>query len=64
MNLKNVSAVLPDYFFRINKSYTINTRQIASFDNNDVVIGTYEIGIGESFRNVFFEKFIAGKRVL
>ena len=39
MTLKAIHEQLPaSLFFRINKSYIINTRHITSFDNNDVTI--------------------------
>ncbi|MDR1181143.1 MAG: LytTR family DNA-binding domain-containing protein [Bacteroidales bacterium] len=62
MSLKNMQDLLPQSaFFRINRSYIINREQIDSFDNNDVFIKSYEIAIGNSFRNSFFEELM-GKR--
>ena len=58
MNLKSIHEMLPkDVFLRTNKSYIVNSNHIASFDNNDVFIGRYEISIGNSYRDAFFEKF-------
>lgn len=58
MNLKSIHEMLPkDVFLRTNKSYIVNSNYIASFDNNDVFIGKYEISIGNSYRDAFFEKF-------
>lgn len=58
MNLKSIHEILPhDIFLRINKSYIVNTDYIDSFDNNDVFIGKYEISIGNSYRDSFFERF-------
>lgn len=38
-------------------------RHIDSFDNNDIYIGNYEIAIGNSYRDTFFEEFLMkGKR--
>ena len=52
-----------DLFLRVNKSYIVNTRHIDSFDNNDIYIGNYEIAIGNSYRDTFFEEFLMkGKR--
>jgi hypothetical protein len=45
-------------FLRINRSYIINREQIDSFDNNDVFIKSYEIAIGNSFRDSFFEELM------
>ena len=59
MTLKIISTLLPQKnFFRINKSFIINTQKITSFDNNDVSIQSYEIAIGNNYRNSFFEEFI------
>ncbi|MGM5630572.1 LytTR family DNA-binding domain-containing protein [Apibacter raozihei] len=58
MNLKNIHAYLPkNIFFRINKSYIINTHHIDSFDSNDVHIQSYEISIGNIYRNNFLDLF-------
>jgi len=62
MNLKNIHELLPRrQFMRVNKSYIVNTDKIDSFDNNDIFIGTYEIGIGNSYRDAFFEEFVTKK---
>lgn len=61
-SLKAIYEQIPQsMFFRINKSYIINTRHINSFDNNDVYIRTYEIAIGNSYREAFFDKFVLKK---
>lgn len=57
MYLKNILDLLPqNIFFRINRSYIVNLQQIESFDNNDVFITSYEIAIGNSYRDAFFQK--------
>jgi DNA-binding LytR/AlgR family response regulator len=59
MSLKNIQELLPQsIFLRINRSYIINREQIDSFDNNDVFIKSYEIAIGNSFRESFFEELM------
>lgn len=59
MGLKAISDLLPgNVFLRVSKSYIVNTRKIDSFDNNDIYIGTHEIGIGNSYRDLFYEKFV------
>lgn len=63
MNLKAIYDVLPkSLFLRVNKSYIVNTAQIEAFDNNDIFIKTYEIAIGNSYRDIFFEEFVTRKR--
>lgn len=63
MNLKGIFCLLPEKrFFRISKSYIVNSERITSFDNNDVFIGTHEIAIGASYRDMFFEEFVQRKR--
>ena len=57
--LKSMVSMLPQQLFmRVNKSYIINTQKITAFDNNDIFINDYEIAIGDSFRDDFFEKFV------
>ena len=58
MNLKAIHEMLPkDVPLRANKSYIVNTDYIGSFDDNGVFIGKYEISIGNSCRDAFFETF-------
>lgn len=62
MYMKNILELLPqNIFFRVNRSYIVNLNRIESFDNNDIFIDTYEIGIGNSYREVFFQKIIPQK---
>lgn len=63
MSLKAMFDLLPSAFFlRVNKSYIVNTNHIESFDNNDIFIKTYEIAIGNSYRDDFFEGFVMKQR--
>lgn len=56
MNVKTIHDLLPkNVFIRVNRSYIVNKNQIESFDNNDVFIKTYEIAIGNSYRDLFFD---------
>lgn len=62
ISLKNMYERLPkSKFLRVSKSYIVNTDYIDSFDNNDIFIGKYEIGIGNSFRDTFFEEYVEKK---
>lgn len=62
MTVKGVSELLPDRNFRrVNRSYIVNTDRIDSFDTNDIFIGKHEIAIGISYRDQFFEEFLAGQ---
>lgn len=59
VNLKNAHKLLPESkFLRVNRSYIVNMERIDSFSNNDVFIGTHEIGIGNFYRDEFFEKML------
>lgn len=59
MTLKTIPDFLPQRnFLRVNKSYIVNTQKITSFDNNDLFIQTYEIAIGNNYRDAFFEEFV------
>jgi len=63
MNLKAIHECLPSgIFLRINKSYIVNTDCIESFDNNDVFIRDFEIAIGNSYRDSFFDVFVNKRR--
>ncbi|PQL93061.1 LytR/AlgR family response regulator transcription factor [Apibacter adventoris] len=63
MYLKNILELLPhNIFFRINRSYIVNLNRIESFNNNDIFINTYEIGIGNNYREAFFQRIIPEKR--
>jgi DNA-binding LytR/AlgR family response regulator len=54
MSMKTIQEMLPkSAFLRINRSYIVNKKQIASFDNNDVFIGAHEIAIANSCRDMF-----------
>ncbi|MBK5720873.1 response regulator transcription factor [Dysgonomonas sp. Marseille-P4677] len=62
MSMKAIYELLPSHiFFRINKSYIVNKKHINSFDNNDVFIKHYEIAIGNSYRDEFFQMFVNKK---
>lgn len=59
MNIKTIHELLPkSVFLRINRSYIVNKEHIDSFDNNDVFIKSYEIAIGNSFREEFFNELM------
>lgn len=58
-SMKAIHELLPQIFLRVNRSYIVNTQQIASFDNNDIYIDKYEIAIGNNYRDIFFEEFVA-----
>lgn len=62
MYLKTIQDLLPDnIFFRVNRSYIVNLKQIESFDNNDVFIRNQEIAIGNGYREDFFRIFASKK---
>lgn len=62
MTLKTMEEMLPGkLFLRINRSYIVNVNRIDSFDNNDIFIKKYEIGIGNMYRDIFFEEYVNKK---
>lgn len=64
-SLKTIYEELPgNQFLRVNRSYIINTRHIESFDNNDIFIRSYEIAIGCSYRETFFNEFVMKSKKL
>lgn len=63
MSLKAIFDLLPrTTFLRVSKSYIVNTTHIDSLDNNDVYIKSYEIAIGNSYRDAFFRDFLMQKK--
>lgn len=51
MTVKGMEEMLPrSGFMRVSKSYIVNTEKIESFDNNDVIVGSVEIPIGQAYR--------------
>jgi len=59
MNLKTIHELLPENkFLRASRSYIVNKDRIDSFSNNDVFIGNHEIGIGNFYRDEFFEQMM------
>lgn len=64
MNIKTIHELLPkSVFLRVSRSYIVNREQIDSFDNNDIFIQTYEIGIGDSYREQFFSDFMKRNKI-
>lgn len=64
MSLKTIFELLPAcVFLRVSRSYIVNTAHIDSFDNNDIFIKSYEISIGNSYRDEFFEGFVMKQRL-
>ncbi|SFD21806.1 two component transcriptional regulator, LytTR family [Chitinophaga sp. CF118] len=62
MNVKTIHEQLPQsVFVRISKSYVVNVQKIESFDNNTIFIHKYEIPIGNTYRNYFFDEFVSKK---
>lgn len=65
MNVKTIHDLLPkNIFLRINRSYIVNKNRIDSFDNNDVFIKSYEIAIGNFYRDSFFEDMMRKNSLL
>jgi DNA-binding LytR/AlgR family response regulator len=61
MNLKTFHEKIPkDTFFRISKSYIVNTNFIESFDNHTIYIRETELPLGEVYRKEFFAKYSNG----
>lgn len=57
--IKGMEALLPgESFMRVNKSYIVNINHIDSFDTNDVLIGTWEIAIGATYRDAVLGRLL------
>src|SRR5689334_19373091 len=64
MNIKTISAQLPDVIFaRVSKSYIVNTLHISSFDNELIYIHDTEIPLGQTYKDDFLKQYIDGKIV-
>lgn len=58
MNLKTIHSKLsPKTFLRVNKSFVVNTAHINSFDNNNILVHSHTIPIGNGYRDSFFNEF-------
>ena len=59
MNLKNIHERLPGkIFLRVNKSFIVNSRDVDSFDNNDIYIKTHIVPIGNVYRDAFLNNMV------
>jgi len=54
--LKTLQEALPDYFWRIHRSYVINLHHIKSFDYEEAVVGNKTLPIGKSYFPELMEK--------
>jgi DNA-binding LytR/AlgR family response regulator len=52
---KALEALPSDIFFRVHKSYIVNTLHVDSIENEEVRIRKERIPIGESYRHQFFD---------
>lgn len=59
MNLRTISKLLPDdTFFRVSKSYIVNSKYITAFDNHSLNIQHTEIPIGDVYRKSFLDHYL------
>lgn len=58
--IKGMEALLPvESFIRVNKSYIVNINYIDAFDTNDVLVGTWEIAIGVTYRDAVLRRLLS-----
>ncbi len=55
-SLKNLIAVLPEFFWRIHRSYLINLHHLKGFDSEEVTVATQILPMGKSFYPLLVEK--------
>ncbi|TAG30203.1 MAG: DNA-binding response regulator [Sphingobacteriia bacterium] len=55
-SLKNLIAVLPEFFWRTHRSYLINLHHLKGFDTEEVTIASHAIPMGKSFYPLLVEK--------
>ena len=64
MNIKTTNNQLPNsQFFRVNKSYIINTDYIDSIGTDFINIAGEEIPLGRTYRDAFIQRFVKGKLI-
>jgi two-component system, LytTR family, response regulator LytT len=54
--LKSITDTLPNYFWRIHRSYVINLHKISSFSAEEVFLGNQHLPIGKSFQPMLLDK--------
>lgn len=58
MNFKSIQAKLPEKgFLRVHRSYIVNIDKIKSIQKNKVIINNVRIPIGESYKNMVYNRF-------
>lgn len=61
LNIKSIYEKLPEGgFTRVHKSYIVSMSKINSVTKNRIVIGDKWIPIGDSYKDLFFQKFNSG----
>ncbi len=59
--VKSIEDCLPGKdFMRVNKSYIVNLNKVTAFDNNDILIGRFEIAIGPTYRDEVLKRLLGG----
>ncbi|MTI33510.1 LytR/AlgR family response regulator transcription factor [Xanthovirga aplysinae] len=65
MNFKQAEELLPERnFIRVHKSYIVALGKIESIERNRIRIGDQLIPIGDTYRDVFYERLKAEKLIL
>jgi len=54
--LKNLADLLPQYFWRIHRSYVINLHHLKGFDTEEVIVTNASLPIGKSFYPLLIDK--------
>jgi len=54
-SIKNMESVLSESFFRIHKSYLINTQYIKFVEKNTVVLNSHRLPIGDTYKSEFLK---------
>ncbi|MCC2545575.1 LytTR family DNA-binding domain-containing protein [Hymenobacter sp. BT175] len=57
LTLKALTERLPfAHFVRVHRSYIVNTRRIDAIEDNMLQLGQYEVPVGRSYQDEFFQK--------
>ncbi|MFY0628857.1 MAG: response regulator transcription factor [Flavobacteriaceae bacterium] len=54
---KNILNSLPDNFIQVHKSFAINLQKAGAVEGNQILIGSYKVPVGLTYKSSFLERF-------
>ena len=52
MTMKSLKEALPNFFFRVHRSFLVNAHHITAIGKNEVEVGKVKIPVGENYKNI------------